>query len=199
MEITGQIFNYSQYMSRLELLVEEGRTSGNNQNKNLIEFTALNLTRMNRLNKTIQLTDDLENAVSNISEKQHWVLIAEFWCGDCAQNLPLIGKMAAISNGKIELKIIQRDENPIWLEKYHTNGARSIPKLIAFDKDGNELFKWGPRPQGAQLILEDWKSNSSSKNWDDFEKELHTWYAKDKSTSIQNEFYNIFNQVQIKM
>ncbi|MEM9997992.1 MAG: thioredoxin family protein, partial [Bacteroidota bacterium] len=36
------------------------------------------------------------------------------------------------------------------IERYHTNGSHSIPKLVAFDGDGTELFTWGPRPAEAQ-------------------------------------------------
>ena len=93
------------------------------------------------------------------------------------------------------MKIILRDENPEWIEKYRTNGRKSIPKLVAFDKEGEELFSWGPRLVPAHQILLHWKENPLEVTKEDFEKELHTWYAKDKSLSLQKEFVEIFENL----
>lgn len=193
-QTNGLVFNYKQYMEWLNNLVLNGKTSGKNQSESLIQFTSLNLKRMERLNKTIEIDKNLIQTIISIENKQIWYVIAEVWCGDCAQNLPLIAKMAELSNGMIDLRIIQRDENPEWMDKYHTNGAKAVPKLIAFDKLGNELFTWGARPKPAQELLNNWKKNPEGKFWDDFEKELHTWYAKDKTKTQQTEFHEIISE-----
>jgi len=186
-KINGAIFNYKQYSNWISNLASKGETSGKNQSDALIEFTKLNLKRMQRIDKTIEINNNVLDKLVSIQNKQIWYVIAEVWCGDCAQILPAIGKIAEFSNELIDLRIIIRDENPAWLEKYHTNGSKSIPKLIAFDDRKNELFTWGPRPAAAQEIFWNWKNNPNGKTWDDFEKELHTWYAKDKTKAIQSE------------
>lgn len=191
----GAIFNYDQYMNWLTNLVNEGKTSGKNQSEALIQFTALNLKRMERLNKTIELENTIIENIVTIDDKQLWYVIAEVWCGDCAQNLPLIGKIVELSNGAIDLRIIQRDENPTWIEKYHTNGAKAIPKLISFNAKNQELFTWGARPSPAQELLNQWKANPNGKTWNEFETELHTWYARDKTKTQQNEFFEILKSI----
>lgn len=187
-EIHGPIFNYSQYMKWVEQLVAEGKTSGSKQSEALVGFTALNLRRMQRLNKTIELIPELMNQVRNMESMQTWYLLAEAWCGDCAQIIPVIGKISEASEGLIDLKIFDRDANPTWIAHYHTNGSLSVPKLIAFDQKGKELFTWGPRPSLAQSMIFAWKSDNKGRSWDDFESELHLWYAKDKTMSTQKEF-----------
>ena len=191
MKINSESFNYSQYISGVETLVLEGKTSGNYQSKELIDFTALNLTRMQRLNKTIVIEGTLLELLNSLQSTQKWIVITEAWCGVSAQNLPAIGKIAESSHGKIDLQIISREDNPEWIEKYHTNGSKSIPKLISFDSAGKELFAWGPRPALAQQLLSDWKRNPQGKSWDGFELELHTWYAKDKTLSTQKEIHEL--------
>lgn len=193
MQINGAIFNYNQYMNWLKGLVAQGKTSGKKQTDALISFTALNLKRMERLNKTLEIENRVLDNLVSMGGKQIWYVITEEWCGDCAQNLPVIGKTAERSNGLIDLRIIQRDENPNWIEKYHTNGAKSVPKLIAFNLSERELYTWGARPQAAQKLFNDWKQNPNGKTWDDFEIELHTWYARDKSKTIQNELCEILS------
>ena len=191
MKVKGHQFNYNEYTVWIKELVAERKTSGESQSEALIGFTVLNQKRMQRLDKTIELNHALKEKLSRLIGKQVWYVLAEPWCGDCAQNVPVIGKMAAYAEDKIDLRIILRDENPEWMEKYHTNGSKSVPKLIAFNTDGNELFTWGARPKEAQELLLSWKKNPNGRTWDDFEKELYTWYAKDKIQTIQNEFYEL--------
>jgi hypothetical protein len=81
------------------------------------------------------------------------MVITETWYGDSAQNLPIIAKAAELNN-KIDLRILLRDSNIDIIDHYLTNGqSRSIPILVAFDLDGNELFKWGPRPLTAKILV----------------------------------------------
>lgn len=196
MKVQGEIYNYNQYIDWLSKLVAEGKTSGKNQTMELIQFTALNLKRMQRLNKTIILEDSIVQALATLKAKQTWYVIAEVWCGDCAQNLPLIGKLSELSNGNIDLKIIQRDENPEWINKYNTLGAKAIPKLISFNKLGHELFSWGSRPKPAQELLNTWKENKQDESWQEFETKLHTWYAKDKTQTQQNEILELLLSIK---
>ena len=122
------------------------------------------------------------------------MVLTEAWCGDSAQNLPVIAEIAKLNPEKIKLYIVLRDENPELMDKYLTNGARAIPKLIAVNETlDKETFIWGPRPVPAQQLLLNWKNNPADKTWDDFEKELHGWYAKDKTQTIQSEFLDLLN------
>ena len=59
-----------------------------------------------------------------------WLIITEGWCGDAAQCIPTIEKIAAESKN-IETHYVLRDENLDLIDEYLTNNARSIPKLIA--------------------------------------------------------------------
>lgn len=187
LKIEGPVFNYQQFFNWTKVLVTQNKSSSNELSSDLAHYTALNFKRMERLNKTIQLNENLTEHIRNIKTTQIWFVITETWCGDSAQSLPVIGKIAALSNDKIELKIILRDLNPKWIEKYHTNGSKSIPKLITFDKNEDELFTWGPRPVETHEILMAWKTNPNGKSWDEFELELHIWYSKNKTKSIQYE------------
>ena len=196
LKITGQVYNYEEFFNWTSDLVAKEQSSGINPLFDLIKYTALNFKRMERLNKTIHLNEKLMASVQEISNPQIWYVITENWCGDSAQNLPLFGKIAEHSNGKIDLRIILRDLNPEWIETYHTNGSKSIPKLVAFDYNENELFTWGPRPDEAQEILMAWKNNPNGKSWDEFELELHTWYSKNKTKSTQNEIYEKLQTVE---
>ncbi len=191
-------YSYEEFYEWVLELVIAGKTSGINQTEALSEFTALNARRMSRLNKTLILHPELINVLQNITQPQQWVVITEAWCGDSAQSLPVIARIAAVSE-KINLKIVMREENPELMDKYLTNGSRSIPKLVSYDLEGEELFTWGPRPAAAQEIFMAWKKEPAGRDWEAFEKELHTWYARDKSLSLQKEFLEILKEKEVEV
>ncbi|WBL22157.1 thioredoxin family protein [Zunongwangia sp. HRR-M8] len=194
MNVNKPVFSYIEFYEWTVQLVNNKQTSGEKQTENLVKFTELNASRMKRLNKT-KLIPELENLVTGLKKKQVWYVITEAWCGDSAQNLPIIGEIASAGN-KIDLRVILRDKNPEFMDKYLTNGSKSIPKLVAFSEEGVELFTWGPRPEPAQQLVLDWKENPNGRDFEDFERELHTWYAKDKTHTLQNEFFEILSSLK---
>ena len=191
------LYTYEAYMAAFDEWVQEGTTSSANASASYAGFTKLNLARSKRLHKTISLNSEIVHAAENIQHEHGWVVLTEAWCGDSAQTLPVIAEIAKLNPEKIKLNILLRDENPEMIDKYLTNGARAIPKLIVTDDTtGKEIFVWGPRPAPAQKLLSDWKKNPDGKSWDDFEKELHGWYAKDKTETTQSEFLELVKKMQ---
>ncbi|MBU2444702.1 MAG: thioredoxin family protein [Bacteroidetes bacterium] len=148
----------------------------------------LNLARSYRIQKTFEASEVIKKVVEKIDTPQLWMVLTEDWCGDSAQNLPFIAKIAEI-NSKIDLRILFRDDNLDIMDLYQTNGTRSIPKLIAFDENGNELFQWGARPAKAQELVNELKSKGISK--EEYIEKLHLWYAKDKGNELEKEFIQI--------
>ena len=190
-------FTYEGYLNQFEEWVKNEDTSSQNPTQALVDFTKLNLARTQRIHKTISLNNVLKQSVEKLEHNYTWLVITEAWCGDSAQNLPVIAELATLNSDKINLHILLRDEHLETMDKYLTNGARAIPKLIAVNETlGKESFQWGPRPAAAQKILTAWKENPNGKTWEEFEKELHEWYAKDKTQSIQHEFIELLSTLK---
>lgn len=196
MDIHGKTYSFGEFIREIEKIVEVDFQLQHPLVKasTLNEFTQLNLTRMKRIYKTMKVETRLQKLIEETDKPQTWYVITEAWCGDSAQSLPALARLAEL-NSHIELRIIMRDYNPDIMQKYLTNGSASIPKLFAIDSHGLELFVWGPRPKEAQEILMDWKANPEGKSWVQFEKELHSWYAKDKTLSLQNEIYETLSTI----
>lgn len=180
------IYSYPDYMLLMELVVMEQRTTGPKQSEELNEYTRLNLHRMQRLNKTTVLSESLKIAVKQIQIPQTWYVLTEAWCGDAAQCIPVLAAIAKL-NPLIDFQLLLRDENPDLMDLYLTNGGRSIPKLIAVDQEFNEIFTWGPRPEGAQAKLAEYKANPERPPYKEFAEDIQRWYTKDKTQSIQKE------------
>ncbi len=179
---------YAQYRNLIANLLENNQTTGPHQSASLIAYSRLNVHRMQRLEKTTELTEEILTALQTLSRKLIWLVLTEGWCGDASQNLPLIAMTAAASSGKIELKLLLRDENLEIMDAYLTNGGRSIPKLICLDAETlEELGTWGPRPAIIQARVMAHKANPQGISHEQLIETVHAWYAKDKTRQLQQE------------
>lgn len=176
------------YREYLDLTVTEIESSDliqlTEEEKKLLENKKLNLHRMTRIEKHYQVSEELKNLVKPIDKPQTWMIISETWCGDSAQNIPFISKIAELSQ-MITLKIILRDNNPNIMDLYLTNGTRSIPILVGFNENGEELFKWGPRPQEAKKLFANLKAQGLEKSA--ILEKLHLWYGRNRGKNIEVE------------
>lgn len=184
-------FSYPEYRTLVSDLLAEGKSTGPNQSEEITNFSMLNDRRMKRLDKTIKIADETTSSLQKIKEKQTWLLITEGWCGDAAQNLPIIHKMA-ILNENIELKLVLRDENLELMDLFLTNNGRAIPKLIILDSENNLLNTWGPRPNVATKMVADYKAKHGAVDAQ-LKQDLQVWYNKDKGKSLQEDLLTLIN------
>jgi hypothetical protein len=160
--------------------------------KNDCDFYRLNFQRISRINKTYRISAELRNLLQEIPFRLTWVVISEDWCGDSAQVLPYLAKITE-SSDTIEMLIISRDQHPDVMEQYLTDGKKSIPKLIAFDENGNELFTWGPRPLEAAELVKQVIEKGGTK--EEMYQQLHSWYAKNRGKAVETEIYVMLAKV----
>ncbi len=178
--------SYQEYRNLVVQYAAEGKTSGNTQTEDYINYTKLNESRMHRLDKTLQVIDEVKEYIENLQKPYTWLVLAETWCGDAAQVIPVINKMASVSD-KIDLRILLRDDNEALMNLFLTNGTKSIPKLIMLDKETNEVIAdFGPRPKGAKQLIIDYKATHGMVD-ETAKIELQKWYLADKGISIQKE------------
>lgn len=190
--ITNSLQNaisYQEYRKLVSDLLANGKSTGHSQSETLLNYSLLNDRRMKRLDKTILLSEETIASVKDTKEPQTWLVLTEGWCGDAAQNLPVINKIAE-ENQHIDLKLILRDDNPELMDQFLTNGGRSIPKLIALDKDHNVIGSWGPRPSIATEMVNTYKQEHGSLDAD-FKKDLQVWYNKDKGKNTQEDIVSL--------
>ena len=159
--------------------------------KKRFETLKINHQRIMRLEKQFQPGVELKSTVEKITRPQFWLLISESWCGDSAQSVPIINKIAKL-NPNIELRLVLRDGHREISDKYYEGGQpRSIPLLIAYDEDDNELFRWGARPKFAAGLVKKLKSDGISA--EEYNKELHLWYGRNRGKDIEQEITELIN------
>ncbi|WP_271406285.1 thioredoxin family protein [Tenacibaculum soleae] len=175
--------SYSAYRVLVKDLLVKGKSTGSNQSDDLLNYSLLNDKRMQRLDKTIKISEETIAKLKDVNEPQTWLVISEGWCGDAAQNLPVINKIAE-ENKNIKLQVVLRDENLELMDNFLTNGGRAIPKLIALDKNNEVINTWGPRPDIATKMVADYKAEKGALDAD-FKKDLQVWYNKNKGVNVQ--------------
>ena len=187
-------FSFADYRKKVTSLIAEGKSTGNTQSEDLLKYSELNETRMNRLEKTIEVTPETKAKLQNLDKKYIWLVLSEGWCGDAAQIVPVIHKMAEATD-KVELKIALRDDNDALMQHFLTNGGKAIPKLIVLDAETLDVvLDWGPRPHGAKHLILDYKAAHGVVD-EPAKIELQKWYLHDKGISIQNEIVEMHEQV----
>lgn len=192
-EIFNKAIDYPAYRNLIKSLLAENKTTGPNHSEAMINYTFMNDRRMDRWDKKIVVDPDLIEKVKGLP-KMNWMVITEAWCGDAAQNIPFIAKLAK-DNPNMDLRFIMRDENPDIMDDYLTNGARSIPILILMDQDFNDLAVWGPRPEPVQKMVMEAK-NKPDLDQSKFIESIHKWYAVDKNQTITQEFKLLIKTIQ---
>lgn len=185
--------DYTSYRNVIKSLLSENITTGSNHSEAMIAYTKMNDQRMNRWDKKINLEADLISRVASLP-KMNWLVITEAWCGDAAQNIPFIAKLAN-ENPAIDLRFIMRDEHPQIMDNYLTNGARSIPILVMMDKNFNDLATWGPRPEPVQNMVMEAKG-SPDLDQPKFIESIHKWYAVNKNQTISQEFKQLIKHIK---
>jgi thioredoxin-like negative regulator of GroEL len=179
---------YQDYMKMAHELFEQGKTTSKYPHYNetwVLELTKLNFQRIQRIEKTTQVSEDIQKELEKLNKRWIWLVLVESWCGDVAQNLPTIHKIAEASKGKISLKLLLRDENLEVMDMFLTNGGRSIPKMICLDENLTILGTWGPRPAPVQELM--LNAKAEGKTFDEIHDIVHGWYAKDKTQTLQKE------------
>lgn len=179
-------YTYSEYRQLVSQLISEGKSTGHNQTVDLLHYSELNETRLKRLDKTLVVSEENRTKIENLDKKYTWLVISEGWCGDAAQLLPIMNKVAEASES-IDLKIVLRDDNEVLMNQFLTNGGKAIPKLIVLDAETNEVIAdWGPRPEPARKLIADYKAANGVVD-EPVKIELQKWYLQDKGLTTQNE------------
>ncbi|SIQ23740.1 Thioredoxin [Chryseobacterium sp. RU37D] len=116
------------------------------------------------------------------------LIIAEGWCGDCSQSVPVIKQFFGDKN---PIRILYRDENPDLMQLFLTNGNEAVPIVLFLDSNCNLITHWGPRTKHGVELLEKFKSDPENYPREYFLKDLHEYYDHNNGFDIVEEILEI--------
>lgn len=146
-----------------------------------------NVGLWNGVYRTAAIPEWASEKISEYSRGLRILILAEDWCGDAANTVPVLAKLGAEIEG-VEARIIRRDENLDVMDEYLTNGARSIPIAILLDEDYNEIGHWGPRPRELQQWV---MENKDIIPKEERYPQVRRWYAQDRGESTLRELLDL--------
>lgn len=135
----------------------------------------------------VTLPGDVLEEARSLPGGWHLVALSEDWCGDAVNTLPVVARLA--DEAGWDLRVLGRDDNPDIMDAHLTDGrSRSIPVVIVYDEDFEEVGWWGPRPGEIQRwVLSEGLSMPSPERY----KVIRRWYAKDRGRSTLEELLGI--------
>jgi hypothetical protein len=129
------------------------------------------------------LTPDERKFFSGVKNVKYVLMLAENWCGDVHRNSPLIANIVEAIPG-CELRVFLRDQATDLRDTFLNNGYQSIPVVVFFDKDWNEVGRWFERAHAATTKA----ATIRAKTVDVAPKD-----DKAKQDAAMNEFRNLVN------
>ncbi len=182
--------NFQSYLQYFESIIKNSEPPAPYNNPDYFNYAKLNWSRTSRWLKHGKLSDEIKETVANIKNPQHWIIITEPWCGDAAHVVPFL-QLIAQQNSLITVDYELRDAEPFRINEYLTNGGKSIPKLIVRNAAGDDIFIWGPRPAGCQVIYDKLKTENA--DFETIKLELQKWYNDDEGKEIMLELNKNLN------
>lgn len=134
----------------------------------------------------------LRRRAGALKKTRHLIALAEDWCGDASNTVPVVARFAAEVPG-LDLKVFKRDENLDIMDAHLTGGSRSIPLVILLDESFHELGCWGPRPAPLQewVIAKGLAMEKEARYL-----EVRKWYARDKGVTTLEEIVSLMEKVE---
>jgi len=160
--------------------------------RNLL-YSRYNWERSERVHAAYRPSERLAAALGRIRAPQTWVVLNEDWCMDGAFTLPVFAE-ASRRCSFVELRVLPRDLHPAIMDRYLTNGARAIPKVVGLGETGQELFVWGSRPTAANAFREGLLGQGVEKG--EVSKRLVDWYAAGGYATVDPELADLLERAE---
>ncbi len=102
----------------------------------------------------VDLDGDHTAHLENLSDHLKVMVIAEPWSGDVLYYFPVLVRMAEKAGW--EVRIFRRDTYPDLILPYRKDGLyHSIPGVVFYDQEFNEIAHWIERPAEATRVIDE--------------------------------------------
>lgn len=98
-----------------------------------------------RVYDSVGLTHHQHALVAGFVREMKVMVLSGIWCGDCAQQVPLIERIAEANRSKIKIKYLDRDEHADLQAQVRINGGDRVPVVFFCAEDGEPVGWYGDR------------------------------------------------------
>ena len=183
-------YNFEDYLEQIEDELEKQIEL--DDPKELVPYYAINLKQSRDIRKNFRYNPGMEKKAKSYNAELKFLVISEGWCEDASQIVPVVDRLAETIG--VECKIVFRDENLELMEEYHTNGSLSVPIVIGVTPEGEEAFRFGPRPAKAMVFTNRFKKDPDKYSKDDFIEDLDRFYLENHGQDIITEILTLIEE-----
>jgi hypothetical protein len=91
--------------------------------------------RWRQVYEQARLTPAQQALLAGFTREMKVLVVSGVWCGDCVQQVPLIQRCAEGAGGKVELRILDRDEHRDLSGRLRINGGDRVPVALFLAED----------------------------------------------------------------
>jgi thiol-disulfide isomerase/thioredoxin len=91
------------------------------------------------------LTDEQKRLVGDFRREMKVLISSGIWCGDCVQQCPLLQRIAEANPGKIDLRLLDRDQHRDLTEQLRINAGDRVPVAVFLAEDHEFCAAYGDR------------------------------------------------------
>ena len=92
-----------------------------------------------------RLTPAQAQLVAGFTRDMKVLILSGVWCGDCVQQCPLLQRAAEANAGRIDLRLLDRDQHRDLTEKVRINGGDRVPVALFVAEDFELCGVYGDR------------------------------------------------------
>lgn len=184
----NKAISFNEYFKRTEDIINKNENELTEEETKMLEYYKLGVQRMSRMLKVYKPDEAQIEKLKEKNFKGKFLIISEGWCGDAGQTVPAV---SLFFDGKNDVRIIYRDENPELINQFLTNETRSIPIVVILDENDNVITHWGPRPAYGIELLKKHKENPETYPKEQFYNDIQVYYAKNKGLDVINEILDL--------
>ena len=127
--------------------------------------------------------------VQQLGARRRLLIVAEDWCGDSANTLPYVARLAESAPEVLDLRIIDSSAGRPVMEAHKTpDGRAATPTVVLLDETGTFLAAWVERPSALQKWYIEQQDLLSQR---DLLDQKYKWYKEDQGKSAIREIVEL--------
>ncbi|MDX9910478.1 MAG: thioredoxin family protein [Phycisphaerales bacterium] len=99
----------------------------------------------NDFHARVHLTGEQSRLIGSFSRRMPVLVSSGVWCGDCVQQVPMLDHIARANPGKIDLRIVDRDEHADLARRIMLAGGLRVPVVLFLNEDFDLMSLFGDR------------------------------------------------------
>ncbi|MEN0019527.1 MAG: thioredoxin family protein [Planctomycetota bacterium] len=129
--------------------------AGHNYDDYVATGTEAHQDGWNNFHSKVSLTDAHKAVLGGFVRTMPVLVSSGTWCGDCVQQVPMLDHIARATNGKMHLKLVDRDEHSDLAAQIKVCGGMRVPVVIYMNEDFEPVAIEGDRTLSRYRALAD--------------------------------------------